>query len=42
MLYFQILRRGMYAGAGMAEAANKKTGRDLMSLCLYGLVGKKE
>jgi len=44
MLYLEILRKGVFASSGLITRTgnSEKLMRDLISLSLYGLVGKKE
>ena len=43
LLYIEILSRGVFASSGLIANTNnsEKLTRDLISLFLYGLVGKK-
>jgi len=43
LLYFEILRKGIFASSSLVASAenNEKLMRDLIALCLYGLIGKK-
>ena len=44
LLYFEILRKGIFASSNLIAntESSEKLMRDLISLSLYGLVGKKE